>query len=95
MNTYADSEHYEEVADLIRTSVESLESAHIPVTITGIYRNLGGRVDLPDIREVAPEMYGVIPETLVTCCGCIGGWCKTQEALCVPDTALFEQEGNN
>lgn len=87
MNNLADREHYEEVADLIRTSVESLESAHIPVTIISIHRNLEGRVDLSDIREVAPEMYGSIPETLIACSGCKGEWCKG----CVPDTSLFEE----
>jgi hypothetical protein len=94
MNSLEDITHYEETADLIRTSVEDLESAHIPVTITSIHQNLEGRVALSDIREVAPEMYGSIPETLVACSGCIGQWCKTQEAICVPDTTLFEQGGN-
>lgn len=95
MNTYQEYEHYEETSDLIRTSVEALENANIPVTVTGIHRDLEGRVSLSDIREIAPDMYGVIPETLVDCSGCIGHWCKTQEAMCVPDTLLFEQEGSN
>lgn len=90
MSSIADSQHYEVTSDLIRTTVEALEEANLPVTLTSIHKDLEGRVTLSDIREIAPDMYGVIPETLVSCSGCIGQWCKTQEAMCVPDTALFE-----
>ncbi len=77
---------YEERTDTLRTSVESLEASHIPVTITSIHQSLEGRFSLSEVRELAQELYGYVPETVVSCSGCPGGWCKG----CVPDASLFE-----